>query len=166
VIKPLKHVPGPPRGIGEFTPGDVISVEHGGTGVQSYPDLANVLGITQAPQIISVIFSENITTRNDYVQIGTVANSLAAYTLPVDCTLIWASASVGRVRGRGPLDIVIGSVQSSILTFEKIDTPEVQINKVIDLDVPAGEIVRIRGGNVVGLRLDVLVVSLFFQVAQ
>jgi len=111
----------------------------------------------------SVNWSENRINNNDWLQIGGAVDALSGYIVPLDATIVKVTAHTSDNNGNSKpiLLYVDGVLNSTVATFNGASGEDHDEDVTINIDVNAGQKLRLRGGT--GGKIEDTVVTLWIK---
>jgi len=124
---------------------------------------------TRAGKVLSVEtdayhFSETTISPLEWIQVGVAANALTGIVVPFNGTIVRAVAHCADTAGNAKsIDLYVDAVNTATIgTFPGVATEESFIDNTLNIDVAAGNKIRLRGGAEAGNIQDT-VISLYIK---
>lgn len=145
--------------------GIAVTTINATTGTQ---DVLTLVDTSRANKILSVgdtsvTWSENRVSNNDWMQIGGAVDALSGYIVPLNATIVKVTAHTENNRGNTkPMLLYInGALNSTIGTFAGVSGEDTFEDVTLDIDIAAGDKLRLRGGT--GGRIEDTVITLWLK---
>jgi hypothetical protein len=112
----------------------------------------------------TMTYSENNVGNNDWLEIGSASDATSGYVIPYDATLVRATAHVATSSSAKGIDLYIdGTATSPLITLPSGGGAEAEIvDGTLNIDIAAGQKVRLRGASTGG-QIGDTVVTLWFR---
>lgn len=107
----------------------------------------------------TVAFSENRIGNNDWLEVGSANDATSGYIMPHNATIVRATAHTASSSSAKDIDLYIDGVATApLITIPSGGGSESEISDgTLNIDVAAGEKIRLRGGSTGGAIQDTLV---------
>ena len=145
--------------------GIAVTTINATTGTQ---DVLTLVDPSRANKILSVgdtsiNWSENRVSNNDWLQIGGAVDALSGYIVPLNATIVKVTAHTANNKGNTkPIILYVnGAVNSTIGTFAGPSGEDTFENVTLDIDLAAGDKLRLRGGT--GGKIEDTVITLWLK---
>jgi len=111
----------------------------------------------------SVTWAENRVGNNDWLQIGSAVDAKSGYIVPLNATIVKVTAHTENNKGHTKpiLLYVNGALNSTIGTFNGVAGEDTFEDVTVDINVAAGDKLRLRGGT--GGRIEDTVITLWIK---
>lgn len=131
-------------------------------------EVLTLVDTTRGNKVLSIetsalTWSENRVSNNDWLQIGNANDSRTGYIVPWNATIVKVTAHTANNRGNvKPILLYVNGVNvGSIATFNGPSGEDSFINDAENIDLVAGDKIRLRGGT--GGRIEDVVVTLWIK---
>lgn len=132
-------------------------------------EVLTLVDTTRSNKVLSVetsaiTWAENNITNNDWVRIGNSTDASSGYVVPLDATIVKVVAHTSDDNGNSKdIDLYIdGSNNGAIVSFTAVSGENEFTDNTLNIDVDAGEKIRLRGDAAGGL-IDDTVITIWLK---